>query len=206
MGAADNDGRVDERHGGRDLWDSTITETRTHSSTDTEIAKHSFEHNESRIPTERLSSPSILQATIRDNMLSSRKRAARPDENPFRPDESAPIIRHAQGEAKDYNSISPSISARTNGVDSTNRSSSGPFGTTRSTQRESREQSVVQREEAERHAAEQERKESSRWRKFLDKYGSVELENKGSVARDHLALGKYPYISSPHIHYLPIVL
>lgn len=42
---------------------------------------------------------------------------------------------------------------------------------------------------ANKHQAIEEEKDEPWWKKQFEKYGSLELENKGSVARDHLALG-----------------
>lgn len=132
-------------------------------------------------------------ADIEDMTGSSRKRTSRRQEEDGHrdatssADESAPIMQHAHnGTNKDYQSISPSIAARgstTTGADNRTQQE----GTAGTVQRGARQERT---ESAERQAAEVERKEGRRWRAFLEKYGSVELENKGSVARDHLALGR----------------
>ncbi|KAF2689134.1 hypothetical protein K458DRAFT_292252 [Lentithecium fluviatile CBS 122367] len=99
-------------------------------------------------------------------------------------DEEAPIIRHPHGASgRDYQSISPNISARSPGTAADAASDEEPVGLG---QRGG--DVVASPSSAERVAANVERKESSRFRTFLERYGSVELENKASVARDHLAL------------------
>ena len=109
-----------------------------------------------------------------------------PEQGPMDPegsaDENTAIIQRLRGGKRSYDSIQQG-------------SKSSPSPSTRDKHRRQPSERGSTRLDGSGDAASDKPPKLSWWKNVLDKYGTIELQNKGSVARDHLALG----MCHPHL-------